>query len=204
MSHVVLIRPGCTDFDEQQRIQGALDLPLSVRGRDQTSRLLRELAAVEFDLVYSSPTEPALGTAQELAAAHGVPLKCLDDLENVNQGLWQGLQLEELKRKHPKVYKQWHESPACICPPGGESLTEALARVRKALEKPLKKKCRLAIVAADPLAGLIASVVTGATLSAVLPVCTGSCGTWVSLAEARDVGSSVEIPAMEVAAARAT
>ena len=29
MSQIVLIRPGSTEFDEQQRIQGTLDLPLS-------------------------------------------------------------------------------------------------------------------------------------------------------------------------------
>ena len=34
------------------------------------------------------------------------------------------LQLEEIRRKFPKVYKQWHESPEKICPPEGETLTE--------------------------------------------------------------------------------
>ncbi|RPI90808.1 MAG: histidine phosphatase family protein [Planctomycetaceae bacterium] len=204
MSQVILIRPGCTDFDEQQRIQGGLDLPLSPKGREQMTRLLGELASQEFDIVYASPTEPSLGTARQLASARGVPVKCLDGLENVNQGLWQGLQLEELKRKHPKVYKQWQDSPACICPPGGESLSEAFERVRKALERPLRKKSRMAIVAADPLAGLIAAVVNGTAPALVSPICTGVCGTWVTLGAVKESDSSTEIPALVLAAARAT
>ena len=37
MTQVVLIRPGATLYDEQNRVQGALDIPLSERGRAETS-----------------------------------------------------------------------------------------------------------------------------------------------------------------------
>ena len=33
MTQVVLIRPGATVYDEQNRVQGILDIPLSERGR---------------------------------------------------------------------------------------------------------------------------------------------------------------------------
>ncbi|MCY2964424.1 MAG: histidine phosphatase family protein, partial [Planctomycetota bacterium] len=72
MSRLILVRPGCTDFDEQQRIQGALDLPLSRKGREQVAHLMRDMASVELDLVYASPTEPALSTAEQIAAARGI------------------------------------------------------------------------------------------------------------------------------------
>lgn len=199
MSRLILVRPGCTEFDEQQRIQGALDLPLSPRGREQVAQLLRAMAGVDLDLVYASPTEPALTTAEQIAASRGIPMKPLPELVNVNQGLWQGLQHEELKRKHPKVFKQWQESPACICPPGGEALSEALERVRQVLERPLKKKGRIAIVAADPLAGLIAAIVNGTPLTGVSPMCTGSCGTWEYLRDPQESGSSAELAAVDLA-----
>ncbi len=32
---VLLIRPGATDFDDQGRIKGSLDMPMSERGRQQ-------------------------------------------------------------------------------------------------------------------------------------------------------------------------
>ena len=39
MTQVVLIRPGATVYDEQNRIQGVLDIPLSERGRAEVAAL---------------------------------------------------------------------------------------------------------------------------------------------------------------------
>jgi broad specificity phosphatase PhoE len=183
MAQIVLIRPGCTEFDEQQRIQGNLDLPLSSGGRRQVEHLLAELASVELDLLFSSPCEPARSTAEALGLARGLAVREIEGLHNVDLGLWQGLKVEDIRRKHPKVFKQWQESPEAICPPGGETLTEAVARVRKALEKPLKKKGNLAFVAADPLAAIICAVVRGLPLDSIPAVCQGACGSWQYLTE---------------------
>ena len=35
MVQIVLIRPGSTDYDEQGRIQGTLDIPLNDQGADE-------------------------------------------------------------------------------------------------------------------------------------------------------------------------
>jgi broad specificity phosphatase PhoE len=182
MAQIVLIRPGCTEFDEQQRIQGNLDLPLSSGGRQQVEKLLADLSLVEIDWLFSSPCEPARSTAEALGSTRGLPVREVEGLHNVNLGLWQGLKVDDVRRKHPKVFKQWQESPEAICPPEGETLAEAVARVRKALEKPLKKKGNLAIVAADPLAAIICMVVRGLSLESIPAVCQGACGSWEILA----------------------
>jgi broad specificity phosphatase PhoE len=189
MSRFFLVRPGCTEFDEQQRIQGRLDLPLSCKGVEQVERLLAELADRPLDKVYCCPTEPALTTARQLAQAHGIPFKVLPGLANIDQGLWQGLPWEELKRKQPRVYRQWLESPELVCPPAGESLSDAAERVREALHRPLKKHGQFAIVAPDPVASLIAAVVRGQPVGVVSPLCTGRCGTWEELPVA-EMGSA--------------
>ena len=43
MIQIVLIRPGSTDYDEQGRIQGTLDIPLSLEASDTVRRLGDEL-----------------------------------------------------------------------------------------------------------------------------------------------------------------
>ena len=50
MTQVVLIRPGATVYDEQDRIQGVLDIPLSERGRAEVALLTerRNLAIFIF------------------------------------------------------------------------------------------------------------------------------------------------------------
>jgi broad specificity phosphatase PhoE len=183
MPQIVLIRPGATAFDEQQRVQGTLDLPLSPQGEAQVAQLIAEIGKIELDMIYTAPCEPARTTAALLASPRGTPVKEVEGLSNVNLGLWQGLQVEELRRKHPKVFKQWQETPEAICPPEGETFAEAIDRIRKALEKPLKKKGNLAFIAADPLAAIISSVIRGVPLENISRACTAGCGSWEVLRE---------------------
>lgn len=169
MSTMILVRPGNTDFDDQQRIQGILDLPLNARGEQQVQQMLSELRHVALYRIYTSPCEPAHSTALRMGAELGVAVKELDELQNINHGLWQGLQIDELRRKQPKVYKQWQESPETICPPEGEAFSDAVERVRRALERPRKKKGAVAIVAPEPLATVIRCVMRGCKLESLPP-----------------------------------
>ncbi len=159
MSDIILIRPGCTDFDEQQRIQGSLELPLNARGREQLGPLVEKLRLQNIEAVFCSTHDPAHSTAEIIAGELGIPVKADEQLNNVHQGLWEGLKIKDVRRKYPKVFKQWRESPECVCPPGGETLAEAATRVRKALQKPLKRKSGFAVVASEPLASIIRAVV---------------------------------------------
>ena len=44
MCQVVLIRAGATLYDEQNRVQGVLDIPLSENGQGEVTRMANELA----------------------------------------------------------------------------------------------------------------------------------------------------------------
>lgn len=158
MPTVVLIRPGCTDFDKDERIQGTLDLPLNSEGEEQVKNLVAKIENSGIETIITSSSEPALSTAEQLGEDLGVPVKEKEGLKNLNQGLWQGLEFEEVRRKYPKLLKQWTESPETVCPPEGELASEAVKRVKKTLQKYLKKKQSFAIVASEPLATIISSI----------------------------------------------
>jgi len=161
MPEVVLIRAGRTEFDDQNRIQGRLDLPLSPQGEHEVQRLVDQLRDLSLEVLYTAPCDPARATAVVIGDRLDIPVKELPDLQNLDQGLWQGLCVDEIKRKHPKVYKQWRESPETVCPPEGETVSEALTRIRKVLQKPLKRKDRFGVVASEPLVSLIRCLVAG-------------------------------------------
>lgn len=161
MPDVVLIRPGCTEFDEQNRIQGSLDLPLSRRGQQQVELVVRQLRGVRLDVVYSAPCEPARSTAIAVCEECGATFKELADFRNFNHGLWQGLQVDDARRKYPKVFKQWQESPETVCLPEGETMAEAVERIERGLRKCLKRKRNVGIVASEPLATVICCVLRG-------------------------------------------
>ena len=158
MPTVVLIRPGCTDFDRDDRIQGTLDLPMNAEGEEQVKTLVSKIGNYGIETIITSSSEPALSTAEQLGENLDIPVKEKEGLENLNLGLWQGLEFEEVRRKYPKLLKQWTESPETVCPPEGELASEAVKRVKKTLQKYLKKKQNFAIVASEPLATIIANV----------------------------------------------
>jgi broad specificity phosphatase PhoE len=157
MVQIILIRPGTTDYDQQGRIQGALEVPLNEEGASEVARLTEELRALNIEAVYAPPCEPARQTAQAIAKALGVKFKKLDRMQNLNHGLWQGMLIDEVRRKQPKVYRQWQERPDHVCPPEGEMLGHAEQRVRVALTKLLKrhKEGVIGLVVPEPLASLV-------------------------------------------------
>ena len=179
VSRVLLIRPGATDFDDQGRIKGSLDMPMSERGREQVTSLTEQLAQFQVKTIYTSPCESARETAHHLSQNRDVPVKVVDAFRNVDHGLWHGKLIDEVRRNHPRVYRQGQESPSDICPPGGETIREAKARVIKAVRK-VVRKCRhdvIAIVIPDPMAGVVQGLLSGEELSDLWKAETDS-GSW--------------------------
>jgi broad specificity phosphatase PhoE len=157
MVQIVLIRPGATDYDEQGRILGTLDVPLSDQGARDVERMIAELRSRGITALYCGPCQSSAETAAAIAEALDVKLKKIDNLRNIDHGLWQGMLIEDVKRKQPKVYQKWQEQPGIICPPEGEMLSKAQERVQTALSKILKKhkEGTIALVVPEPLAGVV-------------------------------------------------
>jgi phosphoserine phosphatase len=161
MVRVLLIRPGATEYDQQGRVQGTLDVPLCEDGRQEVEKMVEELRGQPVTALYVSPCQSAAQTAEALGAALNLKVKKVDKLQNVDQGLWQGLLVDDVKAKQPRVYRQWQEQPETVCPPQGETLGLARQRVQAALAKLLKKHKAdglLAIVSPEPLASVIRNV----------------------------------------------
>ena len=135
MLRIFLIRPGSTDFDQQGRIKGTLDIPLSESGKQQAAHAAEALADTAIEIVYSAPCQSAWQTAQMLADRLDVKLKRLDTLHNLDHGLWHGMLIDDVKQRQPKVYRMWQEQPETVCPPEGETLAAARLRVQKALKR---------------------------------------------------------------------
>jgi phosphoserine phosphatase len=157
MLQLVLIHPGSTDYDEQGRIQGTLDIPLNEQGIKEVNRMIEDLRPLNITAIYSGPCQAADQTAEAIAEAIGAKHKTLETLKNLDHGLWQGLLIEDVKRKQPKVYRGWQEQPSTVCPPEGEMLSAAQERVQTALTKIFKKykEGAIAVVAPEPLASVI-------------------------------------------------
>ncbi len=161
MSKIVLIHPGRTDYDDQSRLLGALEIPLNVVGHSEVVDIVQQLKDAEIQpaMIFTSPTNPASTTAQEIGEQlGGVKVKQLEELRNVHQGLWQGLPEAEVRKRYPQFFKAGREKPQTICPPEGETLCAAAERMQKVIRKAIRKYDVLGIVVSDPIASVIRCV----------------------------------------------
>lgn len=158
MFQLLVIRAGETEYDQQGRIQGTLDIPLCEDGRRQAEALVEQLRNQPITAIYANPSQSAVQTAEALAGPLELKVKTLDLLQNLNHGLWQGMQVSDVKAKQPKVYRQWHEHPETICPPQGETVSDTRARLQSAVSKLMKKHKStglIAVVLPEPLATVL-------------------------------------------------
>jgi len=156
---IVLVNPGATEFDAQGRIVGTLDVPLSDSGIEQARSMAAELSGLKITAVYSGPCLAAQQTAVEITADSRVRPRVEAKLKNVDMGLWQGRELEELKSNQPRFVRQWQDNPEKVCPPEGETLMDVRPRVDAFLKRISRKHKSgvVVVVVADPLASVIAA-----------------------------------------------
>jgi len=135
MTRLILVRDGLTDWNAASRVQGSIDVPLNKDGLRQAKKLAMELANIDIDAVYSSAMARSSEVAKEIAAVKKLKPKKLKALNDLGQGLWQGLIIEDIKKRYPKQYAAWQESPLSVTPPEGEGVADAEKRVSAAVDK---------------------------------------------------------------------
>ena len=115
------------------------------RARDGRSRpagrrpSAETLDASSLAALYCGPGESVVRTAEIVGKALGLRPKRIDEFRNLDQGLWQGLQIDEIKRRNTKLFRQWIEDPVTICPPQGETVEGAMERIKAAF-RPLIRR----------------------------------------------------------------
>jgi broad specificity phosphatase PhoE len=135
---------------------------LNEQGLAEAAQIAGQLRDKGLEMIYAPKGQPALQTATLIAKSLDIKLKKIDQLENLHQGLWEGMLVEDVRRKQPKVYRQWQEQPENVCPPEGEMLSAADDRLRTALVKLLKrrKEGTIGLVLPEPLLSLARRFIT--------------------------------------------
>jgi broad specificity phosphatase PhoE len=128
-----LIRHGETTWNHARRFQGAQDVELSARGREQAARLAAGLAGRQFDALYTSPLVRCRETAAACAARLDLAPAVVDDLREVGLGDWEGLTVETVVAGDPERYWRWLTAPGHNPPPGGEPLEALQRRITSAI-----------------------------------------------------------------------
>lgn len=149
MTSLVLIRHGETDWNQEKRWQGQIDVPLNAAGLLQAEQIALTLKDIPLHAIYSSDLQRAVQTATPLALQKGLPVQVDPRLREIHQGDWQGLHIDEIRSRYKTEFEQRKKNPLLVAPPGGETAMQVRQRVLAALQDILRfnpPDSRIAIV----------------------------------------------------------
>ena len=121
MTQLILIRHGQTLWNEQRRMQGQSDSPLTETGVRQARLLARRLAQMEFAALYSSDSGRAHHTARHVAEITGHDIIVDSRLRERSFGVFEGLTGPEIQARYPDAYAGFKSRDPAYVIPGGES-----------------------------------------------------------------------------------
>lgn len=129
----LLWRHGRTEWNNANRFQGHIDIPLDDVGVQQADQAARVLAAQEPGVIITSDLARAARTAQALMSITGVPVASDPRLREAHAGQWQGLTHAEIQSKDAELLQRWRTDVDVRPGHSGETRVEVGARVGGAI-----------------------------------------------------------------------
>ncbi len=134
MRLLYLVRHGETDWNLEGRWQGATDVPLNDRGRDQARDLAERLRYHPIGAVGASDLSRARETGEIIAQMLSVPfVGAHAGLRERSYGVLEGRTREESMALHPEVWKD-HVHGTLLEAPGAEPHATVASRMHETLE----------------------------------------------------------------------
>jgi probable phosphoglycerate mutase len=128
-----LIRHSLTLWNEEKRIQGLQNSPLSENGRRMAVAWGHELNTLHWDRILASDLDRVQETVAFVNRQLQLPVYFEPLLREQDWGRWSGLSFPELFARFGPEVKEQEAAGWNFRPPGGESRTEVLSRGRRAL-----------------------------------------------------------------------
>ena len=97
-----LVRHGTTDWNQENRIQGATDTPLNGQGQMEIGRLAIALKNEGWELVVTSDLQRAAESGRIIGQELMIPVFSHRELRERSFGPLEGLTFAEIKAKYPK------------------------------------------------------------------------------------------------------
>ncbi len=128
---LVLVRHGESQWNQENRFTGWVDVPLTDKGREEARRAGRQLRDLRFDRAFTSKLQRARETLDiilEENAGAPPPIEEDEALNERHYGELQGLNKAETAKKYGDEQVHIWRRSFDVPPPGGESLKDTAAR----------------------------------------------------------------------------
>jgi phosphoserine phosphatase len=144
---LILTRHGHVEGIDPERFRGRTDLSLTELGRGQAKAVAARIAATWTPAaIYTSPMRRCVATGDAIAQACGAERRVLDDLNDLDYGLWQWETYEAISRAWPEQFAAWKSTPHLIRFPDGDSLQDLVARTANAVRFVLSRHASETVV----------------------------------------------------------
>jgi len=133
---ILLIRHGESTWNAEGIIQGWGDPPLSETGRAQATSLGLRLSQQErINTLYSSTLQRARETAEIIGELTGISPHFDDRLREGGIGVLTGVNVKDVKRLYPEIWRDWQENPLKTPIPDGEDNESFRRRVVEIMDE---------------------------------------------------------------------
>ncbi|MDP4195664.1 MAG: histidine phosphatase family protein [Bacteroidota bacterium] len=126
MTNFLLIRHG--NSEAVKFVPGRMpEVHLSDSGREQVKNLATRISSFQIDLIFSSPLQRTMETAEAIASKIHKKIEALENLLEIDVGQWTGKTFLELE--DDILWKKYHSLRSFTRIPSGESFLEVQKRM---------------------------------------------------------------------------
>ena len=133
MTRFGCIRHGRTLWNEEERVQGWLDSPLTEEGQRLARAWGEQVRTLPWQRILASDLGRARATAELINTTLALPVHEEAGIREQNWGDWSGLLYHDLLTTHKEEFARQQARGWEFTPPGGESRRQVLARAMTAL-----------------------------------------------------------------------
>lgn len=135
-TRIIFVRHGKPDFPHDRLYCDSQEDPvLTADGHQQAQAAATVLQQEPVDVIYASPMQRTLMTAEPIVKACGVPMHTDERLKERPFGQWDGLYFDEIQRDFPEEFLAWKRDPVSFVPQGGEPITDHQQRITGAVQE---------------------------------------------------------------------
>lgn len=133
---VIFVRHGKPDFPHDRLYCDEREDPVLTEDGHGQARAAADLLRMEnVDVIYVSPMQRTLMTAEPIVKAMNVPMHTDARLKERPFGIWDGMYFEDIRRDYPEDFLAWKQNPVTFVPEGGEPITDHQKRITDAVRE---------------------------------------------------------------------
>lgn len=137
---IYIVRHAQTDLNHHKILQGSrVDHSLNLVGKKQSKLFYEAYKDIVFQKIYTSPLKRAIESVEQFIA-NGIPYEQIEDLKEIDYGIYDGIASSENEDIYQKLKNDWNQGLTDAKITMGESPEEVSIRMKRFADQLLAKE----------------------------------------------------------------